>query len=86
MEEQVKKVIEEKIRPALQMDGGDIIFDGQFKNFELHFDWKVSKGGNSGIFYLGQEVEGQPIWRSSPEYQILDNINHLDARYAASRQ
>ncbi|SMO76688.1 protein of unknown function [Saccharicrinis carchari] len=61
-------------------DGGDIIYDQQFKNFELHFEWKVSKGGNSGVFYLGQEVENQPIWRSSPEYQILDNENHVDAR------
>ncbi len=28
MEEQIKKIIEEKIRPALQMDGGDIEFVG----------------------------------------------------------
>ena len=61
-------------------DGGDIIYDKQFKNFELHFEWKVAKGSNSGIFYLGQEVEDQPIWKSSPEYQILDNENHVDAR------
>jgi hypothetical protein len=62
------------------IDGGDIIFDQLFKNFELEFEWKVSKGGNSGVFYLAQEVEGDPIWKSSPEYQILDNENHLDAR------
>ena len=37
-------------------DGGDIIFTHKFKNFELLFDWKVSKGGNSGCFYLAQEV------------------------------
>ena len=28
MEEKIKKVIEERIRPALQMDGGDIEFIG----------------------------------------------------------
>jgi len=61
-------------------DGGDIIFDRKFKNFELSFEWKVSKGGNSGVFYLAQEVEGEPIWKSSPEYQILDNVNHVDAK------
>ena len=33
-------------------DGGDIIFDRKFKNFELTFEWKVSEGGNSGLFYL----------------------------------
>ncbi len=61
-------------------DGGDIIFDQKFKNFELEFEWKVAEGSNSGVFYLAQEVEGEPIWKSSPEYQILDNERHPDAR------
>ncbi len=61
-------------------DGGDIIYDQKFKNFELTFEWKVSEGGNSGIFYLAQEVEGKPIYESSPEYQILDNERHPDAK------
>ena len=61
-------------------DGGDIIYDQKFQNFELTFEWKVSKGANSGIFYLAQEIEGQPIFASSPEYQILDNENHPDAK------
>ncbi len=61
-------------------DGGDIIFDQKFKNFELTFEWKVAKGANSGVFYLAQEIEGDPIWKSSPEYQILDNANHPDAK------
>lgn len=70
-------------------DGGDIIFGHKFKNFELTLEWKVSKGGNSGIFYLAQEVtttdkdgnvKTEPIYISSPEYQILDNANHPDAK------
>lgn len=70
-------------------DGGDIIFDYKFKNFELVLEWKVSKGGNSGIFYLAQEVtttdkdgnvKTEPIYISSPEYQVLDNANHPDAK------
>lgn len=64
---------------AQSKDGGDIIFDRKFKNFELSFDWKVSKGGNSGVFYLAQEIPGEPIYISAPEYQILDNVNHIDA-------
>jgi len=59
-------------------DGGDIIFDKKFKNFEFAFDWKVEKGSNSGVFYYAQEIEGQPIFISAPEYQILDNENHID--------
>lgn len=60
--------------------GGDIIYDEEFKDFELSLEWKVSEGGNSGIFYLAEEIEGQPIWKSSPEMQILDNEKHPDAR------
>ena len=71
-----------------QGDGVDIIFAHKFKNFELSFDWKVSKGGNSGVFYLIQEVttekDGEtilePSYISAPEYQILDNANHPDAK------
>lgn len=61
-------------------DGGDLIFGRKFKNFELTFEYKVSKGGNSGVFYLAQEVPKEPIWKSSPEYQVLDNDNHPDAK------
>lgn len=69
-------------------EGGDLIFAKKFKNFELEMEWKVSKGGNSGIFYLAQEVTTQkdgktkyePIYISCPEYQVLDNANHPDAK------
>lgn len=70
-------------------DGGDIIFAKKLGNFELEVEWKVSKGGNSGISYLGQEVvtknddgseQLQPIYISAPEYQVLDNANHPDAK------
>jgi hypothetical protein len=61
-------------------NGGDIIFAHKFKNFELYFDWKVAGGSNSGVLYLAQEIKGEPIWISSPEYQVLDNIAHPDAQ------
>lgn len=61
-------------------DGGDIIYDRKFKDFELTFEWKVSPGGNSGVFYLAQEIPGKPIYESAPEYQILDNERHPDAK------
>jgi len=61
-------------------EGGDIIYDKKFKNFELELEWKVSEGGNSGIFYLAREVPDQPVWKSAPEMQILDNDKHPDAK------
>jgi hypothetical protein len=60
-------------------DGGDILFDKKFSNFHLKIEWKISEGGNSGIFYLGQEIEGWPIWKTAPEMQVLDNEKHPDA-------
>lgn len=56
--------------------GEDIIYDEKFLDFHLMIDWKISKGGNSGIFFLGQEVEGRPIWHTAPEVQVLDNEAH----------
>lgn len=60
-------------------DGGDILFDNEFRNFKLSLEWKISEGGNSGIFYLGKEMESLPIYCSAPEMQILDNARHPDA-------
>lgn len=69
-------------------DGGDLIFAHRFQNFILEFEWKVSKGANSGVFYLAQEITTkgdkgetryEPIYISAPEYQILDNANHPDS-------
>ncbi|MCD7931503.1 MAG: DUF1080 domain-containing protein [Tannerellaceae bacterium] len=65
---------------AQEGDGGDLIFAHKLQNFEFEFEWKVAKGSNSGVFILIQEVEGQPSYISSPEYQVLDNENHPDAR------
>lgn len=59
--------------------GGDIIFDQRFKDFDLKLEWKISPGGNSGIFILAEELPGEPIWKSAPENQILDDAKHPDA-------
>ena len=59
--------------------GGDILYDKEFSNFHLKVDWKIGEGGNSGIFYLGVEKEDWPIWKTAPEFQVLDNAKHPDA-------
>ena len=50
-------------------EGGDLIFAKKFKNFELEMEWKVSKGGNSGIFYLAQEVTLYDMIPAVPQNQ-----------------
>ncbi len=59
--------------------GGDIVTTEQFANFELEFEWKVSKGGNSGVFYrVDSTVE--VTYMSAPEYQVLDDARHQDGK------
>ncbi|WP_321342783.1 DUF1080 domain-containing protein [uncultured Draconibacterium sp.] len=60
-------------------DGGDIITTKEYSNFHLKMEWKIAEGGNSGIFYLGKEHEGWPIYKTAPEMQVLDNERHPDA-------
>jgi hypothetical protein len=74
-----------KVEPSKKTESdnssvGDIIFDRKFKDFELYFEWKITEGGNSGLFFLGQELPGKGIYRSAPEFQLLDNENHPDGR------
>ena len=60
--------------------GGDVIYDKKLSNFELSLEWKIGPGGNSGIFLLAQEIPDEPIWKSAPEFQLLDNDKHPDAK------
>ena len=54
--------------------GGDIIYyKEEFEYFELYLEWKLPKGGNSGVFYNVQEGFQAP-YAISPEYQLLDDI------------
>src|SRR3569833_1129004 len=36
---------------AKDASGGDIVSDKKCANFELKWEWKVSKGSNSGVMY-----------------------------------
>lgn len=74
----IKKV---KASGEMGQAGGDIITVDQFANFEFSIEWKLSRGGNSGIKYLVSESL-PPTGRSgvSFEYQVLDDENHPDAK------
>ncbi|HIA30076.1 MAG TPA: DUF1080 domain-containing protein, partial [Candidatus Marinimicrobia bacterium] len=41
----------ETLKTLPEGDHIDIITTEQYKNFELELEWKVSAGGNSGIFH-----------------------------------
>ncbi len=57
----------------------DLVTKEPFKNFELELEWKIGKGGNSGVFYRGTHEYSQIYW-SAPEYQLLDDANHDDGK------
>ncbi|MDB9884827.1 DUF1080 domain-containing protein [Candidatus Marinimicrobia bacterium] len=59
--------------------GIDLISEEIYKNFELELEWKVPIGGNSGVFYFATE-EGNHIWETAPEMQVLDNNVHIDGQ------
>ena len=48
-------------------------------------DFKVAKNGNSGVFYRGVEAKGEPIYHSAPEFQVIDNDGHPDAKNGPDR-
>jgi len=58
--------------------GGDIITKDEYADFDLSVDFKLSKGGNSGIkyFFTAYNKGG---WLGL-EYQLLDDENHPDAK------
>jgi len=64
--------------------GGDIISKEAYESFEMSLDWKISEGGNSGIFFHVIE-EGDAVYSSGPEMQVLDNERHPDARAGLNR-
>ena len=57
----------------------DLVTKQNFGNFELELEWKLGKGGNSGIFYRGTRDYDHIYW-SGPEYQLLDDANAPDGK------
>jgi len=57
--------------------GGDLVTDGEFEDFELRLEWRISRGGNSGIFFHVRDDLGA-VWESGPEMQVLDDREHAD--------
>jgi hypothetical protein len=61
--------------------GGNIVTEAEYGDFELEFDWKISKNGNSGVMYFVRELpEAAQPYHTGPEYQVLDNAGHADGK------
>lgn len=59
--------------------GGDIVTNEAYENFELRLEWRISKGGNSGIIFdIQEEPKYGATYLTGPEMQVLDNIDASD--------
>lgn len=76
-----KWVVEDGVMTLTEKGGGDIITKEQYDSFELVLDYKISKGGNSGLMYHVTEEEKTP-WMTGPEIQIQDNVDGHDPQKA----
>jgi hypothetical protein len=54
----------------------------QFGSFDLVLEYRISKGGNSGVRFRVVEAKGKPPGDSGPEVQILDNVAGKDRQKA----
>lgn len=57
--------------------GGNIVTEKLYGDFELRFEWKISKDGNSGIKYRVKQFGNSFL---GCEFQILDDDGHRDAQ------
>ena len=59
----------------------DLITRERFRDFQLHFEWRLPRGGNSGVLYrVAEQLEH--AWQSGPEMQLLDDEHHQDGANA----
>ena len=64
--------------------GGDIVSKKQYENFEFKVEWKIAKGGNSGVFILADEREDR-IYKHAPEIQLLDDSKYPGPKHEKKR-
>jgi Domain of Unknown Function (DUF1080) len=59
--------------------GGDIVTEKAYLNFEFVWEWRLAKGGNSGVKYNLPN----PAKALGFEYQMLDDLGHSDGAKAS---
>ncbi|HWB25087.1 MAG TPA: DUF1080 domain-containing protein [Chitinophagaceae bacterium] len=72
--------------PSAKEGRGDLVTDGEYENFDLKYEWKISEGGNSGvIFDVKEDPKYEDTYMTGPEMQVLDNDKHPDGKIPKHR-
>ncbi len=70
-------------------EGGDLMTEATFRDFELAWDWRITPGGNSGVKYnVSEELStamAPPHAAKGFEYQMLDDDRHSDGKLPTHR-
>lgn len=67
-------------------EGGDIMTDKEYQDYELVLEWKIGACGNSGIiFNVVEDAKYDNTYNTGPEMQVLDNTCHPDAKIIKHR-
>ena len=73
-------------------EGGDLVTNEEYDNFNLKLDWKIGPKGNSGVIFYIHEDKAQfsNTYNTGMEYQVLDNgtpthLGHSDAKLYTHR-
>lgn len=63
---------------------GDLVTDGEYENFELALEWKISPGGNSGIIFgVHEDPALHATYETGIEMQVFDNKGAEDNKKAS---
>jgi hypothetical protein len=69
-----------------KMSGTDLVTAETYGAFELTLDWKVEKGGNSGVLYLARNMpQATQLYQTGLEMQVLDDAGHSDGKLPSHR-
>ncbi len=59
--------------------GGDLITKEQYGCFDLRLEYRIAKGGNSGVmFRVTEETQYKWPWKTSPEFQLFEGRTRVN--------
>ncbi|CAM4129104.1 DUF1080 domain-containing protein [Zobellia nedashkovskayae] len=76
--------------PPTEREEGEafnLVTEKEYTDFILSLEWKISEGGNSGVFWgVNETPELSEAYQTGPEVQVLDNEKHPDAKNGTTHQ